>query len=68
MHYQIFPLIGINRLNMSPFVKSKQCQKSITLNNHLKVFFDIDLKLIKQYKRKYPSLMAKCNIGTYQTG
>ena len=40
----------------------------MTQNNYLKVFFLLIQKLIDQYQRKDPVLMAKDEMGKYQEG
>ena len=55
--------MGIKRLNMIPLTKN-EIVSEINDNEELYVsIFPINLKLIYQYQRKYPSLKSKYKIG-----
>ena len=65
MRYQKFPLTVIKRLYTSPFILKIEINDTEELPEGN---FPVNLKLINQYQWKYPSLMAKYNMGTYNKG
>ena len=67
MHYQDYPLTGINRLHKGQLIKKKIVSKINYTKKLPEPIFTINLELKEKNQQKEPSLKAEYEMGTYLT-